>query len=82
MDRYKPSLNNDIREVRSRIAKMSGGNKTGIPFKKNVDDVKKSLVSKWKRERVRNLEKKYVMIQVVYHAHLSMHTRLQRPSMS
>ena len=61
MDRYKPSLNNDIREVRSRIAKMSGGNKTGIPFKKNVDDVKKSLVSKWKRERVRNLEKKYVM---------------------
>ena len=64
MDRYNkvmPSLNNDIREVRSRIAKMSGGNKTGIPFKKNVDDVKKSLVSKWKRERVRNLEKKYVM---------------------
>ena len=64
MDRYNkvmPSINNDIREVRSRIAKMSGGNKTGIPFKKNVDDVKKSLVSKWKRERVRNLEKKYVM---------------------
>jgi hypothetical protein len=61
MDRYKPSLNNDVREVRSRIAMMSRGNKTGIPFKKNVDDVKKSLVSKWKRERVRNLEKKYVM---------------------
>ena len=35
MDRYKPSLNNDIREVRSRIAKMSGGNKTGIPFGPN-----------------------------------------------
>jgi hypothetical protein len=26
-----------------------------------VDDVKKSLVNKWKRERGRNLEKKYIM---------------------
>jgi len=64
MDRYKnvmPSLNNDVREMTIRLGKMSGGNKAGIPFKKNVDDVKKSLVNKWKRERGRNLEKKYIM---------------------
>jgi hypothetical protein len=64
MDRYKnvmPSLNSDVREMTIRLGKMSGGNKMGIPFKKNVDDVKKSLVNKWKRERVRNLEKKYIM---------------------
>jgi hypothetical protein len=64
MDRYKnvmPSLNNDVREMTIRLGKMSGGNKAGIPFKKNVDDVKKALVDKWKRERGRNLEKKYIM---------------------
>ena len=64
MDRYSkvmPSLNNDVREMRKRISMMSGGNKSGIPFTKNVDDVKKSMVSKWKRERVRNLEKKHIM---------------------
>jgi hypothetical protein len=61
MDRYKPSLNNDVREMTIRLGKMSGGNKMGIPFKKNVDDVKKALVNKWKRERGRNLEKKYIM---------------------
>ena len=64
MDRYKnvmPSLNNDVREMTIRLGKLSGGNKMGIPFKKNVDDVKKSLVNKWKRERGRNLEKKYIM---------------------
>ena len=64
MDRYKnvmPSLNNDVREMTIRLGKMSGGNKMGIPFKKNVDDVKKALVDKWKRERGRNLEKKYIM---------------------
>ena len=64
MDRYSkvmPSLNNDVREMRKRISMMSGGNKSGIPFKRNVDDIKKSMVSKWKRERVRNLEKKHIM---------------------
>jgi hypothetical protein len=43
---------------------MTGGNKMGIPFKKNVDEVKKNMVNKWKRERVRNLEKKLVMNQL------------------
>jgi len=60
MDRYKPPLNSDIREMTTRLGKMSGGNKIGVPFKKNVDDVKRALVNKWKRERVRNLEKKYI----------------------
>jgi hypothetical protein len=64
MDRYKnvmPSINNDVREMTIRLGKMSGGNKMGIPFKKSVDDVKKSVVNKWKNERMRNLEKKAVM---------------------
>ena len=64
MDRYKnvmPSLNNDIREMTVRLGKMTSGNKMGIPFKKNVDDVKKNIVNKWKRERARNLEKKFIM---------------------
>ena len=61
MDRYKPSLNNDVREMTVRLGKMSGGNKMGIPFKKNVDDVKKAMVNKWKKERGRDLEKRYIM---------------------
>jgi hypothetical protein len=61
MDRYKPSLNNDVREMTIRLGKMSGGNKMGIPFKKNVDDVKKAMVNKWKKERGRDLEKRYIM---------------------
>lgn len=67
MDRYKnvmPSLNNDVREMTVRLGKMTGGNKAGIPFKKNVDEVKKNLVNRWKRERVRNLEKKVIMNQL------------------
>ena len=61
MDRYKPSLNNDVREMTIRLGKMSGGNKMGIPFKKNVDDVKKAMVNKRKKERGRDLEKRYIM---------------------
>jgi hypothetical protein len=64
IDRYKnvmPSLNSDVREMTIRLSKMTAGNKMGIPFKKNVDDVKKILVNKWKRERMRNLEKKVIL---------------------
>ena len=64
MDRYKnvmSSLNSDVREMTIRLGQIRGGNKMGIPFKKNVDDVKKNLVNKWKRERTRNLEKKVIL---------------------
>jgi hypothetical protein len=67
IDRYKnvmPSLNNDVREMTIRLGKMNGGNKMGVPFKKNVDDVKKNVVSKWKRERVRMLEKKLIITKL------------------
>jgi hypothetical protein len=68
MDRYKnvmPSLNNDIREMTVRLGKMTSGNKMGIPFKKNVDDVKKNIVNKWKRDMVtayKNSANNYILI--------------------
>src|SRR6056300_1582985 len=67
MDRYKnvmPSLNNDVKEMKMRLNKLKTGNKQGIPFKKDVDLVKKRLVNRWKNERGRNLEKKVIMNQL------------------
>jgi hypothetical protein len=64
MDRYKnvmPSLNSDVREMTARLGKMTGGNKAGIPFKKNIDEVKKNVVNRWKSDRVRDLEKKVIV---------------------
>src|SRR6056300_1000598 len=67
MDRYKnvmPSLNNDVREMMMRLNRLKTGNKQGIPFKKDVDLVKKRLVNRWKNERGRNLEKKVIKNQL------------------
>src|SRR5210317_282563 len=67
MDRYKnvmPSLNNDVKEMKMRLNKLKTGNKQGIPFKKDVDLVKKRLVNRWKNERGRNLEKKVIKNQL------------------
>ena len=67
MSRYKnvmPSLNNDVKEMKARLNKLKTGNKMGIPFKKDVDLVKKRLVNRWKSERERNLEKKVIMNQI------------------
>jgi len=67
MDRYKnvmPSLNNDVREMKTRLNKLSQGNKSGIPFKKDIDMVKRRLVNRWKTERGRELERKIVMNQI------------------
>jgi hypothetical protein len=67
MDRYKnvmPSLNNDVREMKMRLNRLKTGNKQGIPFKKDVDLVKKRLVNRWKNERGRNLEKKVIKNQL------------------
>ena len=67
MDRYKnvmPSLNNDVKEMKMRLNRLKTGNKQGIPFKKDVDTLKKRLVNRWKTERGRNLEKKVVRNQL------------------
>jgi len=67
MARYKnvmPSLNNDVKEMKVRLNKLSSGNKRGIPFKKDVDLLKKRLVNRWKSERGRFLEKKVIMNQL------------------
>ena len=63
MTRYKnvmPSLNNDVKEMKARLNKLKTGNKMGIPFKKDVDILKKRLVNRWKNERGRNLEMKVI----------------------
>lgn len=61
MDKYKPSLNNDVRLMTTELGKLKGGNKSGIPFKKNIDRTKKNVVNRWKRERFRDLEKKAIL---------------------
>ena len=64
MDQYKnvmPSLNNDVREMKTQLNKMTSGNKSGVPFKKNVDQVKKQVVDKWKDQRKRDLNKKRIL---------------------
>ena len=67
ISKYKnvmPSLNSDVRELKSKLNKLTAGNKMGVPFKKNADLIKKQTVEKWKRERERNLEKKMIMNQL------------------
>ena len=59
-----PSLNNDVKEMKMRLNRLKTGNKQGIPFKKDVDTLKKRLVDRWKTERGRNLEKKVVRNQL------------------
>lgn len=67
MDRYKnimPSLNNDVKEMKTRLNKLNTGNKRGVPFKRDVDIIKKRLVNRWKSERGRNLERKVIRNQL------------------
>ena len=59
--RYNPNLNQDVRNMKSALNAINKGNKTGIPFKKDIDDVKKKVVNRWKMERRRELERKYLM---------------------
>ena len=51
MKRYKPSLNQDVRNMKSALNAINKGNKLGVPFKKDVDQIKKKVVSRWKMER-------------------------------
>src|SRR5210317_1552237 len=65
MDRYKPSIENDVREMKTKLNGMGRiGNKRGIPFKKDVDLVKKRMVQRWKNQRGRELERKFIMNQL------------------
>ena len=67
MNRYKnvmPSLDNDVKAVKVKINELNKGNKLGLPFKKNVDAIKKGMVSNWKMERRRELEKKVIGSQL------------------
>ena len=61
MKRYKPSLNQDVRNIKKEMNSISKVNKKGVPFKKDVDAIKKRMVARWKMERKRELEKKYYM---------------------
>lgn len=57
-------LNSDVQKVKQEIAKMSKLNKKGLPFKGNVDILKKNMVSNWKLMRKMNYEKKYLQNKV------------------
>lgn len=61
MNRYKPNLNNDIKNVQATIRNINKTNKLGVPFKRDINAIKKSLVERWKRERRRELEKRFLM---------------------
>lgn len=62
MNRYKPNLNNDIASVQNKINTIQKKNKLGVPFKRDIDAIKKRLVEQWKKDRVRNLEKNLVNV--------------------
>jgi len=67
MNRYKnvmPPLNNDVKAIKAKINQLNKGNKLGVPFKKNVDAIKRDMVSNWKMERRRELEKKFIGSQL------------------
>jgi TATA-box binding protein (TBP) (component of TFIID and TFIIIB) len=61
MKRYKPNLNQDVRNMKVALNIINKKNKTGVAFKKDIDVVKKNVVSRWKMERKRELERKYLM---------------------
>ena len=59
--RYKPNINQDVRNMKSALNAITRGNKMGVPFKKNINETKKKVVNRWKMERRRELERKYLM---------------------
>ena len=62
MKRYKPNLNNDVKVVQNEINKLNKKkNALGIPFKRDINEIKRRLVSQCKMQRKRNFEKKYIM---------------------
>lgn len=61
LNRYKPNLNQDVRNIKSALNLVNKRNASGVVFKRDADAVKKAVVSQWKRDRRRELEKKYLM---------------------
>ena len=67
MNRYKPNLTQDIRNVKNAASRVSANNRNkalGVPKKMVVDKIKKDMVKNWKMQRKRNLERNYVMKNV------------------
>ena len=62
MNRYKPNLTQDVKTIQNKIRNISNTNKNkmGVPFKREIDTIKKHMVSNWKMQRKRDLEKKYL----------------------
>ena len=62
MNTYKnvmPSLNKNVEEIKKRIEALDvKRNKGGVPFKKNVNALKKMSVRDWKLSRKKNLNNK------------------------
>lgn len=61
MKKYKPNLNQDVRNMKTALNAINKKNKAGIAFKKDLDKIKKNVVGRWKMERKRELERKYLM---------------------
>ena len=62
MKRYNPNLTQDVKTIQNKILNVSNKNKNkmGVPFKRTIDAIKKQMVSNWKMQRKRDLEKKYL----------------------
>lgn len=61
MKRYKPNINQDVRNMKTALNVINKKNKTGVAFKKDIDMVKKNVVTRWKIQRKKELETKYLM---------------------
>ena len=67
MNRYKPNLTQDVRNIKNAASRVNSNDKNkalGVPKKMVVDRIKKDMVSRWKMQRKRNLERNYVMKNV------------------
>ena len=67
MNRYKPNLNQDVRNVKTAINKLnnkSRNKKLGVPFLKDVKNIEDRMVRNWKLSRRNQLEKAYLTKQV------------------
>lgn len=67
MNRYKPNLNQDVRNVKTGINKLnnkSRNKRLGVPFLKDVKKIEDRMVRNWKLSRRNQLERAYLLKQV------------------
>ena len=67
MNRYKPNLTQDVKNIKNAASRVNSNDKNkalGVPKKMVVNKIKKDMVSRWKMQRKRNLERNYVMKNV------------------